>query len=120
MPCLLGDLHGGRGSRGHWQVFEGEDAILFFISVNLLTLETSPNSFIVAKGLYGTGMSGPSFGVCPVDRDWMTERYNRGESGMTWMSSPPEAPRSRDGTNELMSLLALKKISAFSGIGHGF
>ena len=72
------------------------------------------------KGPYGTGMSGPSFGLCPVDRDWMTERYNRAESATDWMTSPPEAPRGRDGTDEVMSLLALKKISAFSGIGHGF
>jgi glucan 1,3-beta-glucosidase len=27
------------------------------------------------QGPYGTGMSGPSFGLCPVDRDWLTERY---------------------------------------------
>jgi len=72
------------------------------------------------QGPYGTGMSGPSFGLCPVDRDWMTERYNRGEGGMTWVMSPPEAPRGRDGTDDVMKLLALKKISAFSGIGHGF
>lgn len=72
------------------------------------------------QGPYGTGMSGPSFGLCPVDRDWMTERYNRGETGNEWMSSPPEAPRGRDGTDEVMQHLALKKISAFSGIGHGF
>lgn len=80
-------------------------------------------SFDVGKplqGPYGTGMSGPSFGMCPVDRDWMTERYNRGEGGMSWITAPPEAPRGRDGTDEVMSQLALKKISAFSGIGHGF
>ena len=39
------------------------------------------------------GMSGPLFGMCPVDRDWMTERYNRGEGGMSWVTDPPEAPR---------------------------
>mmetsp|Transcript_30668 Transcript_30668/g.74066 ORF Transcript_30668/g.74066 Transcript_30668/m.74066 type:complete len:722 (-) Transcript_30668:211-2376(-) len=72
------------------------------------------------QGPYGTGMSGPSFGLCPVDRDWMTERYNKGETGMSWVSAPPEAPRGRDGTDEVMTLLAHKKISAFSGIGHGF
>jgi glucan 1,3-beta-glucosidase len=65
-------------------------------------------------------MSGPSFGLCPVDRDWMTERYNRGEAGSSWVSDPPEAPRGRDGTDEVMTHLAAKKISAFSGIGHGF
>ena len=77
----------------------------------------------VGKGLqgpYGTGISGPSFGLCPVDRDWLTERYNRDEGGMSWVSSPPEAPKGRDGTDEVMEKLALKKISAFSGIGHGF
>lgn len=72
------------------------------------------------QGPYGTGMSGPSFGMCPTDRDWMTERYNHGEGGMSWVIAPPEAPRGRDGTDEVMTLLAAKKISAFSGIGHGF
>ena len=72
------------------------------------------------QGPYGTGMSGPMFGLCPVDRDWMTERYNRGEDGTSWVTASPEAPRGRDGTDEVMSLLAMKKISAFSGIGHGF
>lgn len=46
-------------------------------------------------------------------------RYNREENGMSWVNSPPEAPQGRDGTDEVMSLLALKKISAFTGIGHG-
>ena len=52
-----------------------------------------------------TGISGPSFGLCPVDRDWLTERYNQGESGTSWVSSPPEAPRGRDGTDEVMEQL---------------
>lgn len=38
---------------------------------------------------------------------------------MMWITSPPEALKGRDGTDEVMSLLAIKKISAFSGIGHG-
>ena len=38
---------------------------------------------------------------------------------MSWITSPPEALKGRDGTDEVMSLLAIKKISAFSGIGHG-
>lgn len=77
----------------------------------------------VGKGLqgpYGTGISGPAYGLCPVDRDWYTPRYNEGEDGMMWITSPPEALKGRDGTDEVMSLLAIKKISAFSGIGHGF
>eukprot|EP00956_Cyclotella_meneghiniana_P043891 scaffold292801_cov83-Cyclotella_meneghiniana.AAC.1 len=52
------------------------------------------------QGPFGTGMSGPSFGLCPVDRDWMTERQNRGEGGTSWVMDPPEAPRGRDGTDE--------------------
>ena len=79
-----------------------------------------PPSDVRAQGPYGTGPSGPSFGLCPADRDWMTERYDRGKGGTSWVTAPPEAPRGRDGTDEFMSLLALKKISAFSGIGHGF
>lgn len=81
---------------------------------------TPVDSGAALQGPYGTGISGPAFGLCPVDRDWMTERYNSAETGSSWVSSPPEAPRGRDGTDEVMSLLALKKISAFSGIGHGF
>ena len=69
---------------------------------------------------FSKGMSGPMFGLCPVDRDWLAERYNHGEEGSNWVSSSPEAPRGRDGTDEVMSELAMKKISAFSGIGHGF
>ena len=38
---------------------------------------------------------------------------------MSWILSPPGALKGRDGTDEVMSLLAIKKISAFSGIGHG-
>mmetsp|Transcript_27909 Transcript_27909/g.41146 ORF Transcript_27909/g.41146 Transcript_27909/m.41146 type:complete len:713 (-) Transcript_27909:426-2564(-) len=70
------------------------------------------------QGPYGTGMSGPSFGLCPVDRDWMKERNI--ETGTDWMRAPPEAPRHLDATDEVMTALARKKISAFSGIGHGF
>lgn len=39
---------------------------------------------------------------------------------MSWVADSPEAPRGRDGTDEVMTHLAAKKISAFSGIGHGF
>ena len=39
---------------------------------------------------------------------------------MDWIKAPPEAPRGRDATDEVMTNLARKKINAFSGIGHGF
>jgi len=68
---------------------------------------------------YNSIISGPAYGLCPVDRDWYTPRYNEGEDGMSWILSPPGALKGRDGTDEVMSLLAIKKISAFSGIGHG-
>lgn len=71
-----------------------------------------------AQGPYGTGMSTPIFGLCPVGRDWYKE--SRKDSGTDWMKAPPEAPPNHDATDEVMTNLARKKISAFSGIGHGF
>lgn len=71
-----------------------------------------------AQGPYGTGMSTPIFGLCPVGRDWMEESAK--DSGKTWMKAPPEVPKGRDASDEVMTNLAHKKISAFSGIGHGF
>ena len=63
-------------------------------------------------------MSTPIFGLCPVGRDWMKESSQ--DSGMDWIKAPPEAPRGRDATDEVMTNLARKKINVFSGIGHGF
>lgn len=71
-----------------------------------------------AQGPYGTGMSTPIFGLCPVGRDWLKE--SKQDSGKDWMKAPPEAPHGRDATDEVMTNLAHKKINAFSGIGHGF
>jgi glucan 1,3-beta-glucosidase len=33
------------------------------------------------QGPYGTGMSGPSFGLCPVDRDWIKESSGNPQTG---------------------------------------
>lgn len=71
-----------------------------------------------AQGPYGTGMSTPIFGLCPVGRDWLKESSL--DSGKDWMKAPPEAPQGRDASDEVMTNLAQKKISSFSGIGHGF
>ncbi len=71
-----------------------------------------------AQGPFGTGMSGPIFGLCPVGRDWLVES-KRG-SGTDWMRAPPDAPAGRDASDEVMRNLALKTINSFSGYGHGF
>lgn len=70
------------------------------------------------QGPYGTGMSGPSFGLCPVTRDWIKE--SNPLTGRDWVEAPPRAPRGYDDTDNVMKLLAYKKISAYSGVGHGF
>ena len=70
------------------------------------------------QGPYGTGMSGPSFGMCPVTRDWIKER--NALTGRDWMVAPPKAPLHYDDTDNVMMLLAYKKISTYSLVGHGF
>lgn len=72
------------------------------------------------QGPYGTGMSGPSFGLCPVGRDWAKESSGNPQTGHDWVRAPPKAPVHLDDTDVVMTHLAYKKISAFSGIGHGF
>lgn len=71
-------------------------------------------------GPYGTGTSGPSFGKCPVGRDWVKEHLGNNTSGIDYRTAPPEATPAKDGTNQVMTNLARKKISAFVGVGHGF
>mmetsp|Transcript_21265 Transcript_21265/g.29818 ORF Transcript_21265/g.29818 Transcript_21265/m.29818 type:complete len:729 (-) Transcript_21265:108-2294(-) len=71
------------------------------------------------QGPYGTGMSGPHFGLCPVGRDWLKES-NGITYGKDWMKAPPHAPPGRDASDDVMTNLAMKKINAFSGFGHGF
>ena len=70
------------------------------------------------QGPYGTGMSSPSFGQCPVGRDWL--KISHPMSGKDFMTAPPKAPRGFDASDDVMSRLARKKISTFSGFGHGF
>lgn len=72
------------------------------------------------QGPYGTGMSGPVFGWCPVDRDWLKESSGNPQTGRDWVRSPPEAPKHLDDTDNVMTHLAYKKINAFSNVGHGF
>jgi glucan 1,3-beta-glucosidase len=53
-----------------------------------------------AQGPYGTGMSTPIFGMCPVGRDWLKE--SSFDSGKSWMKAPPEAPAGMDASDEVM------------------
>lgn len=72
------------------------------------------------QGPYGTGMSGPIFGLCPVDRDWLKESSGNPFTGRNWVRGTPDAPPHLDDTDDVMRNLAKKKIHAFSNIGHGF
>jgi len=64
-------------------------------------------------------MSGPIFGLCPGSRDWIKESGNP-ITGRDWITAPPQLPKRLDDTDDVMTHLALKKIDAFAGIGHGF
>jgi glucan 1,3-beta-glucosidase len=70
------------------------------------------------QGPFGTGMSGPSFGMCPVGRDWLKQTKKNAVTNL--MQHPPAAPDGLDDTDEVMTQLAFKKINSFSGFGHGF
>ncbi|CAB9518827.1 Probable glucan 1,3-beta-glucosidase A [Seminavis robusta] len=72
------------------------------------------------QGPFGTGMSGPIYGYCPVGRDWLKESSGNPITGRDWVRAPPDAPPKYDDTLNVMRNLAHKKINAFSGIGHGF
>lgn len=65
-------------------------------------------------------MSGPIFGLCPGSRDWIKERNGNPVTGRDWILAPPNVPQRLDDTDAVMARLALKKIDAFSGVGHGF
>ena len=71
------------------------------------------------QGPYGTGLSGPIFGLCPTSRDWIKEKSGNPYQGRDWITAPPEVPVHLDDTDNVMRHLAVKKINAFSGIGHG-
>jgi len=72
------------------------------------------------SGPYGTGVSGPTWGMCPTGRDWLTEHSGDVENGTDWVLAPPAAPQGRDASDTVMTNLARKKINAFYGMGHGF
>jgi len=71
-------------------------------------------------GPYGTGVSGPSWGMCPTGRDWLYEHSGDIQNGTDWILAPPKAAKGRDASTEVISNLARKKINAFFGVGHGF
>jgi hypothetical protein len=88
------------------------DAAAVFAHTSLL--------YIVSMNQLLQGMSGPIFGKCPGSRDWIKEGSGNPLTGQDWISAPPQLPKRLDDTDNVMQHLALKKIDAFSGIGHGF
>ena len=69
------------------------------------------------QGPYGTGISGPSFGLCPIGRDWIKEEHT---DGLNWMRAPADAPDATDATDEVIGSLAKKKMQSFALVAHGF
>uniref|UniRef100_A0A7S3QGF9 Glycoside hydrolase family 5 domain-containing protein n=1 Tax=Chaetoceros debilis TaxID=122233 RepID=A0A7S3QGF9_9STRA len=69
-----------------------------------------------AQGPFGTGVSTPVFGECPVDRDWHKIGADHDHDKIL----SPDAPHGHDASDEVMRNLAKKKINAFSGFGHGW
>jgi glucan 1,3-beta-glucosidase len=65
-------------------------------------------------------MSGPIFGLCPGSRDWIKVSKGNPYTGKDWIRAPPDASKRLDDTDVVMTALALKKIVAFAGVGHGF
>jgi hypothetical protein len=61
-------------------------------------------------------MSGPIFGLCPTSRDWLKESSGNPLTGRDWIQAPPEAPKNRDDTDDVMTMLALKKVSKRSKV----
>ena len=72
------------------------------------------------QGPYGTGISGPIYGLCPTSRDWVKESSGDPLTGRDWVRVPPEAPKHLDDTDNVMRNIALKKLDAFAGTAHGF
>ena len=72
-------------------------------------------------GPYGTGISGPDHGMCPVDRDWMDHRSIIDGEEFTqadYLNMPPKAPRGMDDTVEVRNTMARSLLEAYS-FGHG-
>lgn len=78
------------------------------------------NRHLPLQGPYGTGVSGPSWGMCPTGRDWLKESSGNIQNGTDWIRAPPSAPPGQDASDNVMTNLARKKINAFYGVGHGF
>ncbi|KAJ1448915.1 glycoside hydrolase superfamily [Pelagophyceae sp. CCMP2097] len=74
------------------------------------------------QGPYGTGVSGPLYGLCPIDRDWlkisgiMKQGRSRDFHDLDAQASKPEF----DDTDVVMAGLAARKFQAFGIVAHGF
>ncbi|KAJ8605597.1 hypothetical protein CTAYLR_000038 [Chrysophaeum taylorii] len=76
------------------------------------------------QGPFGTGVSGPQYGLCPVDRDWL-KRSPGDELGSSRvrvasdLDAQAKTPDDDD-TDEVMRNLGAKKLQAFGTVAHGF
>lgn len=77
------------------------------------------------QGPFGTGVSGPQYGLCPVDRDWLKKSPSdelggvKRERSSKDLSPEAESPE-EDDTDVVMRHLASKKLQAFGTVAHGF
>jgi len=74
------------------------------------------------QGPFGTGVSGPLYGLCPKSRDWPKNALSGGE-GPSDVQNPPlkdardlyaYVPPTEDDTDTVMATLAAKKLVAFA------
>jgi len=79
---------------------------------------TPVNPALPLQGPYGTGVSGPSYGYCPVPRDFVTPTDF--PANVNYHDIPPAAPEGLDDTDEVYSNLVKKQIHAYSTAGHGY
>jgi hypothetical protein len=72
------------------------------------TIQLSQNSnpsfccFLTLHTFLVNSMSGPIFGQCPADRDWIRESSGNPATGRDWVRAPPKAPKHLDDTDNVM------------------
>ena len=83
------------------------------------------------RGPFGTGVSGPIYGYCPVDRDWpspvldsdgdgIIDRLDLLKNGDPISTGNLGGDPAFDDTDAVMRELAAKKLLAFGQVAHGF
>mmetsp|Transcript_19787 Transcript_19787/g.63636 ORF Transcript_19787/g.63636 Transcript_19787/m.63636 type:complete len:746 (-) Transcript_19787:112-2349(-) len=86
--------------------------------------EAPPSVLKPLQGPFGTGVSGPLYGLCPVDRDWGPSSpadlsYGTSPRRPSDLDAKAKTP-DEDQTDDVMTNLARKKLQAFASVAHGF